>query len=167
MSLVLDFILFVVSAVLLAVSGGFVARAAAAVESIDGYSGSTQLQKVHKYLSWSAVTAWVGFALIVVLVVIYVVIGGESIEMTGGIISKGLLLLTLAIAVTTGVLAMIGSIEFKGTGQGGEALRDSVIATITALGGSLVILGIFLYPMFKKKEDEEEDYHDYVEDYEM
>ena len=83
MTVVLEIILFIVAAVLLGVTGGFVAKSAEATTDITGYSSDSQLQKAHEYLSYSAVTSWVGIAVIILLIILYAVFGSETARIHG------------------------------------------------------------------------------------
>ena len=80
--------------------------------------------------------------------------------MTGGIVSKGMLYLTLGLTVTTGVFALLGAMQFRGNinfgnSGGSSSERDAIIAVVTSLGGALLILGVILYPLFKRKSTKE------------
>ena len=172
-NLILDVSLLIIAAVALGIAAGFVASAAARVTQVDDWKKDNDLKKAHTYLSWSATFGWVGLAGLITLIVLYVIFGSESIEFTIGLVSKGLLLITIGILITTGSFAAAGAsfIERSPKSEAAKkngAYRQAIIAAVLAIVAGAAIIGLFLYLMFhkpktkedKKKEEEQKDIDD-------
>lgn len=165
LTLFIDIGLLVVAAIALGIAAGFVASAASRVTEIDKWKKDHDLKKAHTYLSWSAVFGWVGLAGLVTLIVLYAIFGSESIQFTLGLVSKGLLLLAIGLLIMTGSFAAVGASFIdkspnSSEGKKNGAYKQAIIATVLALVGGTLIIGLFLYMMFHKpktKEDVKKD----------
>lgn len=151
-----DIGLLLITAILLGITGGFVAKAAASITDIPNYSTIDGLRKAHDWLSGSAVAAWIGLAIVITLIVLYLIFGSESVEVTGGIVTTLLLFLTLFILLVVAILALIGTIEFHGTpnAAGNPAERDAIIGTILAFMGFILVILLLIYNSTKGKEEQ-------------
>lgn len=160
--------LLIVAAIALGVAAGFVSSAATKITKTKDWRKDHDLKKAHTYLSWSAAVGWIGLALIVLLVVLYMVFGLETAEEFGGWVVKFFLFLTLVVLLTTGSLAAIGASYInkspnRDAARATGSYRDAIIATVLAIIAGVLIGGLFLYVMFHKpkskaeKEKEQKD----------
>lgn len=155
LTLLIEVGLLVAGAVALGIAAGFVASAAARVTQVSKWKKDSDLKHAHTYLSWAATFGWVGLAVIIVLIVLYLIFGSESIEFTAGLVSKGMLLLTIGILIMTGSFAAVGAsyIDKSPSGQDAKdngAYGQAITAAVLALVSGVLIIGLFLYLMFHK-----------------
>jgi len=155
LTLFIDIGLLVAGAIALGIAAGFVASAAAQVTKVSKWKKDHDMKKAHTYLSWSATFGWVGLAVIITLIVLYVIFGSESIEFTAGLVSKGMLLLTIGILILTGSFAAVGASYIDKSPNSDEAkknggYRQAIIAAVLSLVAGALIIGLFLYLMFHK-----------------
>jgi magnesium-transporting ATPase (P-type) len=164
-TLILMIGLLIVAAIALGIAAGYVASAATRVTKVSKWRKDSDLKEAHTLLSWGAVSGWVGLAIIVTLIVLYMIFGLETAQFTGGLVSKALLFLTIVILLITGSLAAAGasyiarspnSAPAKSNGAYGHA----IIAAVSALIAGVLVGSLFLYLMFHKPKSKEEKEHE-------
>lgn len=167
MGLALEIIFLVVAVILLAIAGGFITHTAATLTGLEGYSNNKDLQNAHKYSSWAAVVTWITIALIIVGGVLMIFFFPEETEaeaVSGFSFGKIFVYLFIFLAVVgifvVGILSAITASDISKSGVSDNKLtyRNSIIATVLAiLGGVILIIiaGIAFFRKPKVKEDTE------------
>ena len=171
---IVEIVLLIAAAIGLAIAAGFVADAARRVTTVSKWKDDEHLKKAHTYLSWSATFGWVGLAVLIVLIGLYLFFGLESVEETGGLVTKAFLFLSVALLLATGIFAAIGAAYIgkspkESEAKEAKAYQKAITAAVLAIVGGVLVGGLFFYLMFhkpkkkgqkakddKKKEREEE-----------
>jgi magnesium-transporting ATPase (P-type) len=133
---------------LLAVGGVYTVMAAEQLTKSSDYKSDDNLKNAHKSLSISSSLAWCGIALIIVIIILYIAFGIETIEYTGQWLVIILMIFIMALSLSVGVFAVKGATEIKKststTSQKQTAYKDAIIASVLTIGalGLIVIGGI-------------------------
>lgn len=149
---VVNILLFGISFIILAIAAGFATNAAVRLGSGNA---DPELASAHKYLTIVAVISWISVALIIGGIIVYIIFGFETVEVTGKWIIYLLLFFTLGLVLAVGILSAIAAYKIgasKADNKG--AYRQAIIATVLAIIGFVlvaIILGIRLFYKPKKK----------------
>lgn len=153
---VINIFLFGISFIILAIAAGYATNAAV---RIGGGNPDPELSSAHTYLTYVAIIAWISVALIIGGIIVYIIFGSETVEVTGNWVIYLLLFFTLALVLAVGILSAIAAYKIgasKADNKG--AYRQAIIATVLAIVGFVlvaIILGIRLFHKPKKKESAE------------
>ena len=147
-------IFLIVMLALLVAAGVFVVRADTQVEALPNYSSDTNLQSAHTKLKHASVTVWVGFAGIVVLILLYMFLGSETAEFTGGLVITLFLFLTIFLCILVGIFAIQALQYLKKssnyTSSSSSAGRDIGIAIGLTIGVIGLLFILFLIEVFSR-----------------
>ena len=161
MGFIINIVLLLGAIGLLAVSGGYSTDAARRVTDITGWDSYPDLRSAHTLLSWSAVAAWLGLALVIILLVLYFIYGFETIEITGNLVTYLFLFGVLGLVILVGVLSAVAAdkINKANVSDNKGAYKQAIIAAVLSLGtlGIIILLAIIKY-MIKKKATEGNHY---------
>lgn len=151
-SAILYILIIIIILVIVVAAGVFSIRAAIAVKNNLQYNTDPLLQRAHKYFTIASVVCWISIAVIVLLVILYLVYGAETIAYTGSAVLVSLILILIALSGAIGVLSAIGctslhsSPNYSGTGDDLAAYHDGIISAVVGIAStSLFIIGFFVY----------------------
>jgi len=143
-------VLLIVLLALLITSGVFIVRADDQVEALPNYSSDSNLLESHRKLKDASVTVWVGFAGIVVLILLYMFFGSETEEFTGRFVIYFFILLTVIVCILVGVFSIqsIGYLKNSSNYQSSSssADKDIIISIVLTIG---VIALLFILMLIK------------------
>ena len=152
MGIALYIVTFLGVGALLATGGVYSILAAENVIKNKHYDKDQDLQNSHKYLSIASALCWSGIALLIILIILYIAFGIETIEYTGQWLVIAFLIFILGLSVGVGILCAIGASDMKkssnfdpSTSTTDElAYKDAILATVLILGavGLLLVGGI-------------------------
>ena len=152
---VINIFLFGISFIILAIAAGFATNAAVRL----GGDQDPDLKSSHYYFTIVAIVAWLSVALIIGGIIVYIIFGSETVEVTGNWVIYLLLFFTLALVLTVGILSAIAAYKIGASSADNKgAYRQAIIATVLAIVGFVlvaIILGIRLFHKPKKKESAE------------
>jgi membrane-bound ClpP family serine protease len=163
MGIFINIVFLVVSVIALAISAGFCANSAVRLQGADGYNTNSDIGTAHKWLSWGAVAGWIGVAIIILCIILYLIFGSETVEATGNLFIYGMLFLSLAATIVVGVFSAMGAyyINKANVQNNNGAYKTSIIAAVLGIVAFTFILITFLIKMFyhpkKKEETSKED----------
>lgn len=145
----LDIFLLVIMIILLITAGVFATKSAVAVKNINNYSSDADLQNAHRNLTGASIGAWVGVALIIIIIGLYLYFASETAGVTGGFFALGLLIFTMLLVLLVGVLSILAARDIGKSsnyaGSGSSAHRDAVIAASVSIGGLGLMLIILIF----------------------
>ena len=156
-------VLLIIALVLLITSGVFSILAAIAIKKVsvprpDTCHSSSSLNRAHSYLTGASIASWIGIALIIVLIILYLVFGSESAAFTASYASVGLLALTLLIMAIVGVLTALASTRIECLIEGNitdeeahKAYKDSNIAASVSIIGFILLLFVLIFSMYTSR----------------
>lgn len=152
MSALIFLLIFIVLIAISAVAATYAIKSERALANNPSFSGDQNLQDAHKYLLIAGIVGWTTIGIIILLIVLYLVFGAETIMYTGSIVTIILGLLSIALAATVGILSAIGandmrkSPNFTNQGQDKEAYDDALIASICGIASvGLLIITVIIY----------------------
>lgn len=149
-------IIFLVGAViLLSLSGGFATNAAVRITKIKNYKKNIKLKRAHDLLSWASVATWVGVAIIITLIVLYLIFGLETAEYTSGFVFKGLVFISIGLVLLVGILSAIAANDIRTSGEKDNdgSFKHAVIAASLSIGTIGLFLIIFMINAFAKNKN--------------
>ena len=150
-----NFIFFGISFVVLAISGGFSTNSAVRITGIPSWDDNPKLKSAHSKLSIAAIITWITVAVILILGILYIIFGSETIGIFGNIIIYLFLLLTLAATAAVGALSAIGASDIqqsKVTNDNG-ARKQAIIASVLAIVGFVGLVIILIIRLFNKPKE--------------
>ena len=167
-----DIAIFLVIIILVAITAGYAASAAAKITDIPNWKDNPKLASAHKYLSWAASVGWIYIGLVVLVIILLIIFALTGLVDFGisDIVLLSILpiiititnLLTVGVLLTTGILSAIGTADINRAnvsddqGSFGKALTATIIS-IGSLGlVVLFIVGSFVLKQRKKKKAAEE-----------
>jgi ascorbate-specific PTS system EIIC-type component UlaA len=149
--------------VLSLIAGVYAIKGAIAIKDNPSYGSDNDLQTAHEYLTIASVVCFVTLAIMILLIVLYIIFGSETIMVTGSWVSLGLMFVSCALAITIGILCAIAAVDMKkssnytGQGQDYAAYTDSIISTFLGLGlFGLLIIGFIGYGIYSYQRAQEE-----------
>lgn len=152
---IFELLLLIITVLLLIISAVYSVMAAIAIAKLDGYESNPNLDKSHKWLTWSSVISWIGITIIVLLIIFYIYQNskGEGETFSSNLAVRIFLFLTLVILITAGVLSANAAIDMENSSRVLEAnnsgaYKDAVISTVLALAGGGLILIAFIASLF-------------------
>ena len=151
-----DLILLVVAFVVLAISGGFATNGAVRITGIKAWDSNTKLKNAHHKLTIAAVVAWITVAAILILGILYLIFGSETIGIFGSLIIYIFLIATLVATGTVGILSAIAAedIQKANVKDDNESRRQAIIAASLALVGFVSLIIVFIIRLFDKPKKE-------------
>ena len=153
-------VLLIIAIVLLISSGVFSILAAIAIKKVrapspDTCNSSFSLNRAHSYLTGASIASWIGIFVIIVLIGFYLAFGSESATLTASYASVGLLVLTLLIMATVGVLTALASTRIECLIEGNitgtevhKAYKDSNIAASVSIVGFVLLLFALIFSLY-------------------
>lgn len=157
MGIVLYTVTFLGVTALLATGGVYSVMAAEEVIKNKQYDNDDDLKHSHRNLTIASALCWSGIALLIVLIILYIAFGIETIEYTGQYLVIFFLIFILGLTVAVGVLCTIGAADMKKSSNFSPskndsdrlAYKDAIIASVLTLGAVLLLvfggLGIVIY----------------------
>jgi len=169
MGLVVNIILFGLSFITLAISGGFSTNAAVRITKIPNYKDNKKLESAHRNLSIAAVITWITVAALVIGIILFLIFGSEETAAAeeetgisfGSIIVYFLLGVSLFATIFVGILSAIAAGEINDSGVPNKDLanRQAIIGAVLAIVGAVLILGALIgkYIYGRKQEKKPDD----------
>lgn len=167
-----DIAIFIIAIVLVAITAGYAAAAAAKITDISNWKDNSKLASAHSYLSWAATVGWIYIGLIVILIILLIILAltGEFDFGLSDIIEASFLpailnitnLLTVGVLLTTGILSAVGTAEIdKANVSNNEGSKSKALtATIVSIGSLglilIFIVGEYFFKTQQKKKAAEE-----------
>lgn len=142
---ILQLILFIVVTILIIISAIYTVKAAAEIAKFSNFKTDKHLDLAHKWLTYASIVGWVGVALLILG--IFLMVYTLSSRLTF------IIFFALAIILALGVLAALGASQINqsenlGVGIIKTAFDDALVATLTALIGGILLMGVFFYLVF-------------------
>ncbi len=145
--------LSVLSVIILAVSAGFLLNAAVRITGIKekDYTTDPDLKLAHRYASWGGGVGIITAILIVIGTILLFYFGGALLG-GGKFFVYGILFLSLAGVIATGILAALTAyyINKADVKDNNLSYQQSIIAAVLAIVGFFFILTITLVRIFEK-----------------
>jgi tellurite resistance protein TehA-like permease len=154
---VTDIIILVFALILLALSGGFLAKAAYDLGQNPKIGTDSKLSRSRSYLIAAAVISLVGLFLVIVVLALSFIYGDKARVGSQKYIMIGLVAFTFLMILIAGILAAIGSSGMRSapayTGQGSDksAYGFSVAATVILFLGLGLLFLAYLLVLFLRK----------------
>jgi uncharacterized membrane protein YidH (DUF202 family) len=143
----LEFILFLIITALLIFSAIYSVKAAAELAKFD-LKSNTDLENAHKWLTYASIVGWIGVGLIIFAIFISIYTLSSH--------NKFLSFFSLAVVIALGVLAALGWTNINKAGDDVKdipiiktALNDTIVATLAAIIGGVVLFGTFIYLSYR------------------
>lgn len=156
MGFIINIVLLLGAIVLLGISGGYSTDAAKKVTDITGWDSYPDLRSAHTLLSWSAVVTWIGLGLIILLSILYIIYGLESVEITGNIVTYLLLFGVLGLVILVGILSAVAADKISKANVSDDkgSYRQAIIAASLSLGtlGVIILLAVIKFVVKKKSQ---------------
>ena len=154
-----NLIFFGISFITLAISGGFATNAALRITGIPAWDTNDKLKSAHRKLTIAAVVTWITIAVILVLGILYLIFGSETIGVFGDIIIYLFLFATLGASAVIGTLSAIAAAEIgqSKVSDDNESRRQAIIAAVLALVGFVSLVIILFIHLFRKPKDKKDD----------
>ena len=152
-----DIIILVVALILLAIAGGFAAKAASDIKRVTGYANDSRLTSARTFLIWAAVVAFIAVFLILVMVVLYFIYGNRADLRTQKFTLIALMIFTFVMIMISGVLAAIAATRMRGSGlyrgssAASAAYNWAVAAAVLLLVGVGLLFLIYMFVFFLRK----------------
>lgn len=159
MGLALNILFLGFSVAALAVAGGFCTNAAVRLQGVQGYGRGGDIDTAHKWLSWGAVTCWIGIAIMIAAIILYIFFGSETVAVTGNLFIYGMLFLSLAATIIVGIFSAMGAyyINRSKVQNNNGAYKASIIAAVLAIVAFVLVLITFLIKTFYKPKKKGEE----------
>ncbi len=150
-----NLIFFSISFITLAVSGGYATNAAVRITGIPAWDSNDKLKSAHRKLTIAAIVTWITVAAILILGILYLIFGTETIGIFGDIIIYLFLFATLAATAVIGALSAIAAAEIAQSkvSDDNESRRQAIIAAVLALVGFVGLVIILFIHLFRKPKD--------------
>lgn len=152
-----DIIVLIVAFLLLALAGGFAAKAASDVKGVTGYSNDSRLTSARTFLIWSAVIAYVGVFLLLVMIVLYFIYGNRADQRTQKFSLIALMAFAFICIMISGVLAAVAATRIRGSGlyRGSKAAATAynwaVATAVVLLVGVGLLFFIYMFVFILRK----------------
>ena len=164
--IVKDVTIIVVVILLIAITAGFDASAAAKITRADSnWNDDDNLSSAHSKLSWAASVGWITIAILIIVIILVIVAvavtGGLDVELVPLILlpTEAILIIVL---ILLGVLSAWGAIDITKANLSDDqgAFSAALIATFASAGAVigviLYIIGKFIYSRHEKNKAKEE-----------
>ena len=142
-----EFILFLIITALLVFAAIYSVKAASELAKFD-LKSNQDLENAHKWLTYASIVGWIGVGLIVFAVVLSLYSRSSH--------NKFLSFFALAVVIALGVLCALGwhninkaSNDVKDIPIIKTALHDTIVATLAAIIGGVILFGVFIYLSFR------------------
>ncbi len=139
----LEFILFLIITALLIFAAIYSVKGAAELAKFD-LKSNKDLENAHKWLTYASIVGWVGVGLIIFAIVLSIYTLSSH--------NKFLSFFSLAVVIALGVLAALAWTNINKAGDDVKdipviktALNDTIVATLAAIIGGVVLFGTFIY----------------------
>jgi hypothetical protein len=138
---------------LLFLTGLFAAMSANNLKKNPALGRDPTLTKARNYLVWAAVVAFIGFFLVLLMLILFFVFREKAASWK--VISLILSVITLILALVAGVLAALGASDMKksrnytGIGSDNAANTEAIVASVVSLAGIGILLIVYIiYKLF-------------------
>lgn len=154
-----NLIFFGISFITLAIAGGFATNSSVRITGIPGFKDNDKLKSAHKKLTISAIVTWITITVILVLGILYIIFGTETVGIFGDIVIYLFLFATLGATATVGALSAIASedIEQASVSNNNGSRKAAIIAAVLAIVGFVGLLIILMIHLFHKPKKEGND----------
>jgi MFS family permease len=157
-----EFILFIIGMIILVVAGIFAALAAGQVNKIDGHETQSKLRTAKSWSIWSAVVAFIGVAMVMILLAIYIYQHTQGEHHRKNLSANGIFRFVIIVSAITatvaGLFAVISALDMHNTedddlaqsakDNGGH--RNAVIAAVLSFVAAGFFVAAFIIALFNK-----------------
>ena len=144
----LEAVFLAVALLLLFITGVFSALAANNIKKNSNYDRDPTLNKARNYLIWAAIISFIGFVLMLIMLVLFFVYRDKAASWKT--VSLIMSIITLVLAFVVGILAALGangirkSQYFTGTGSDSTSYTQAIIAAVVSLAGIGILLIVYI-----------------------
>jgi len=152
MSVALFFVIFLVIIFLAAFAAVYALLARTSIQKNPLFNNDTKLQKSSEYLLIAGVVGWATIGIIIILIILYLVFGFETIMFTGSWVVFLLAFVSIFLALAVGILSALAASDMKSspnfTDKGNDytAYREAIISSIAGIAGvGLIVIAFIAY----------------------
>ncbi len=156
---ILELILLFLAGIILIISAVFASIAANQITKIPKSTSNKHLIDAHSWLTWGSVLSWLGIALIIAIIILYIFYNSKSgdknkaLEFSSDGVIRFSLFLVIGLLIVGGIFSAIAANEIDKSGSTGvqeqNARSSAVIAAVLALVGGGIAVFILLISFYK------------------
>ena len=169
---ILELILLIIAGILILIAAILATVAANNLSKVSGFSSDAKLVSARNWLVAAYVSGWIGVALVVILIIIYIVqvsrSGDHAEDLSSHWYIRGIEILIIVAALAAGIFAAVASSEVRSSGlfnstERFNVNRDSTASAAFSLISAVIFFFIFIIALWNtggrvgKKEAAEKD----------
>jgi hypothetical protein len=148
-----------ISFITLAIAGGFSTNSRVRLNGVKNGANNKKLESAKSRLTSAAIATWITVAAILILGILYLIFGLETVSIFGDIIIYIFLLGSLVATGAVGILSAIAAQDIadaKLTNDNG-ARHQAIIAAVLAIVAFVGLIVAFILKLFSKKPDQKDN----------